>query len=250
MRLRMLGLAALFASAAIPVMAAEFVSTIVVSDRFDRMTQMTHFSGPVNTIRLSSPDDVSCRSVMITFADGTTRSIFTGTMLAGDAHVIALDDDRLLRSVTFNCRSLNLGQASIDLAADLGTLPRLATNTRQFRGYTDHDYWAPLGHETFGLVNEQTRHFTEPVGQNVQAIGVEAVGSDARCGRAIAHLDNGDVAELNIGGAPIMREGFLYRMELPGERDVRSVELMCRAVGEDQVTINIYGNKDTLAPAG
>jgi hypothetical protein len=242
------GLAAVLAGAVFPAMAANWdrIGGATFGDNFDTHTELTRLNGPVDGLQFRADGPVRCTSIDVTTADGT-HSVFSGMLADRERRFIDLNGkDRNLHSITLNCKAIEQPAASIDIAADFGTVR--AERTGEFPGITDHDYWVQLGHEDFSGSATPERHFTDLVGRNVQAIGFEAVGADARCMHAVAHYDNGDVRDLNIGDQALMHEGTLYRIDLPGERDVREVDLVCHAVGDEAVTINLYGNKDISAP--
>jgi len=279
------GVTTLLASAALPALGADWnhIGSVTFGDRFDQHTQLTRFNGPVEGLRLAADGAIQCTSVNMTMADGSTQSIFSGTLENGQRRMVDLGGDgREVRNITFNCRSLDTPNASLDIAADV-SVPVTVVETApatiltappvvvagpatvierapatviertvvgdEFPGITNHDRWIRLGRESFGIRTKMERHMTGDMGRHVQSVGFEPVGADARCMRAFAHYENGDVRALQIGNQEVLREGVLYRIDLPGDRDLRAVDLECHAVGDSRVTINLYGNKDDVFPA-
>ncbi len=125
MNLRILGLTAFFAvTAAVPA-SATFVGDVHVSDQVDQHgKEVRSFTGPVSQLEFSTPDDVSCSSIEITFADGSTRNVFSGTLTEGTPQSVELGRRTDVESVTFKCWARGMDNARIEVASDTDpTLP-------------------------------------------------------------------------------------------------------------------------------
>ncbi len=245
---RILGVTILLAGAAVPALAADWshVGSLTFGRRFDHRTEFMNAGAPVEGLRLVAGGPLECASIAMTTADGDRQTLFSGVLSPERSRIVEVPSGADVQSLTFDCRSLDQPAALLDVSAESPTVAIL----REQPAPAEHHRWVPLGHAVFGPVTILVRHITEGIGRNVQAVGFEPVGGDAYCTRATAYYENGDVRALNIAEQDILREGVLYRIDLPGERNVREVDIECRAVDEGRVTINLYGNRDILPTAG
>ncbi len=60
----------------------------------------------------------------------------------------------------------------------------------------------------------------------------------------VIRYTNGERQVLDVNGRGVMREGRLYRVDLPGNRrNVLRLALACQAVRAPAVSIQVYANK-------
>ncbi|MBI1179917.1 MAG: hypothetical protein GC201_05115 [Alphaproteobacteria bacterium] len=115
---------------------------------------------------------------------------------------------------------------------------------RNRRGRNDQQGWVTLSRERF-----QGRHDREAIatgwrGRSVDRLAFRALDDDARCGRVRATFGNGHSRNLNTSDLHHMRQGKFYRVDLPGrERHVTRIHMVCHAVGDRDVTIQVYARK-------
>jgi hypothetical protein len=228
------------------------------------------FGGPIEKLYLDADQtNVYCRSVTLKFANGRTRNVFTGTLREDQGRTIDLPGrERNVRSITFRCRSLARRSGRIQISADIGeyrdtwrrhpSFERLWGNLFNWddddrgdrRGRDDRDArddrprgddadWVRFGSETFSGRDRET---TTPgsSGRNVSAIGLRPTDDDAQCTSLRVHFGNGNTRDIPINAT--IREDRMHRIDLPGAaRNIEEMELICRPIGDDEVTIDIYG---------
>ena len=69
-------------------------------------------------------------------------------------------------------------------------------------------------------------------------------GANASCSRVTAVFANGQRAQLRAPSTKIFR-GQIYQMDLPGGyQNVNGVEMVCRAGGSSDVTINVLARNN------
>ena len=106
------------------------------------------------------------------------------------------------------------------------------------------DGWVRLGFQSFEGRNDREAQYTGWRGRNVDSIALRAVNGDAQCKRVYVTFGNGRTRDLDIGNRGILRQGDFRRIDLPGgERDITQLLLVCRPVGDRQVTIESYARK-------
>ncbi|MBI1179916.1 MAG: hypothetical protein GC201_05110 [Alphaproteobacteria bacterium] len=261
---------------AVPAMAAWNTVGSVDFDRHgDHERQYTDFGGPVERIILTAQgEDVQCRRVTATFGNGHHRQVFNGTIREGQSVSVDLPgDERNVRRLDFGCRALGRHQARIAIGVDAGQFfqswlrnPRWAPifgRPGPDRGQPgwDHDHdrhgghhgqhdrwdqqgWVTLSHERFEGRRDREAIATGWRGRSIDRLGFRAIDDDARCTRVRVAFGNGRSRDLDIGNLRHMRQGEFYRVDLPGkERNVTHVHLVCHAVGDRDVTIQIYARK-------
>ena len=256
------GILALAAAATVSFAApamADFVrlGSVDVGYRTDRDTTWTRFGGAMEGLRLEADrSDIKCRSIVAHFGDGTQQNVFSGQLI--DNRPIVVDvrgGARRVRDVTFTCRSDERSGGKIYIAADVGRYQdewrrspdwmlfwsRLFHWTAPANNGNDANYWVSLGRTTFQGRNDVDSTFTGWAGRSSEKIGLRALNDDARCSRVRVNFANGSSTMLNVGR---LDQGRMQAFDLPGgNRNVRSVDMRCRAVNRNNVTIEISARK-------
>lgn len=101
-------------------------SVNVAADHYTHVS-WTRFDGPVARLSFIPDNDaVDCDHITVTYRDGTSHDVFSGTLLRDQRETISFPDtDSRLRSVDFACRARNLDGARISLSAISGGEPYL-----------------------------------------------------------------------------------------------------------------------------
>lgn len=260
-RTTLLATAALIAGvgAAAPALA-DYVrlGSVDVGYRMDKDTQWTRFGGGMEGLRLEADgNDVSCAKIVAHFADGSQQNVFTGKLREDrPVNVDLAGGTRHVRDVSFTCRSDERGGAKIYLAADVGRYKNDWMKSpdwnlfwsRVFKWMTpgaqsgyDANYWVSLGRERFVGRNDHARIAVGSGGHNVERLGLTATGDDARCSRVSVTYGNGQTRDLAVGR---LDQGHRVSVDLSGgERTITRVSLMCSAVHDRAVTIEVSARK-------
>ena len=222
--------AALLLGSAAPAWAQKWdrAGSISVSPGRDQSLAFSRFTGPVARLNLDADrSDVRCRSVRVTFGNGRTRNVFSGTLRKNHPRVVDLPgDERNIRRVDFRCRALDRRHARIQISTWEDDDRRGAGNR------SDRAQWVPLGREVFSGLGRETT-YARGRARAVTAIGLRPVGDDARCTQVRAHFANGRSRDLNVGQR--LREDRLHRV------DVTRLTLVCRPVGNPWVRVDVFG---------
>jgi hypothetical protein len=272
-RTRVFALAAMMAVGIAAPASADWdrLGTVNISGR-ETARVYGSFGGPVERLYFDADrSDVYCRSIRVTFANGRVRNVFSGRLSDRNPRIVDLPGyQRSVRRIDLRCRALQRRSAQIQISADIGSYRetwrrnpnferlwgavfnwdndrndrndrdgRRDRDGRNDRNDRDNDQWVRLGSERFdGRETETT--FAGFRGRGLEAIGIQAVDDDARCRSVRVHFANGGSRNVSFGER--MDEDRIYRVDLPGdERNVTRVDLDCRPVGDDDVTLNIYG---------
>ena len=254
---RLMALAAVLLSGmAVPALAAwDRIGSVDFSPRDNTDTQYGNFGGPVEALALQARNsDVRCRNVTAVFGDGKSARVFQG----------------LIRRLDFNCRSMNRGAASVDIAAEVGryqaewrkspdwdrTWSRMFNwdnsrvgnnrlgNGRYVTGQLDTSGWITLATERFNGRNDREATFTGWRGRNVEKIGLRPTNDDARCRSVTATFANGNRVNLNLDNGDILREDRITTVDLPGNRrDVTRIDMNCHAEHGNMVTMEVLASR-------
>lgn len=242
---------------AAPASAAwDRLSTIEVSPGRDQDRVYGSFGGPIERLQLDADNsDVYCRSVRVTFANGQRRNVFSGRLNDRVPKVIDLPgQQRNVTRIDFRCRSLERRTARIQISADIGQYretwrrspdwdrlwARLFPWANDARS-NDRD-WVRLGSERFEGRRDRETASVGFRGRQLTAIGIQPIDDDARCSSIRVRFNNGRTREIGADWGDRLREDRIYRFDLPGaERNVQRVDMVCRPVGDRDVTVNIYG---------
>jgi hypothetical protein len=138
-----LGAALLAGATALPAkaMVHEIGSVNVSADHYTNVSWQ-HFEGPVIRLRMVAEGDaIDCDHVAVTYYDGTTHNVFSGTMVKDSIETITFPEgDSRIRFVDFACKAASLDGARIALSS-------------VSEGW-DHDHWAPQPSVTVREVGE------------------------------------------------------------------------------------------------
>lgn len=233
-----------------------------VGRHMERGTDYSRFGGPVENIQLTARDsDVDCRSVRVRYDDGDTDRVFSGHLRQGDPVNLDLHGrDHRIASIHFACRAEN-GHGHIQIAANVGRFRQAWEHSRDWAGHWAHVFgqrmgfdehhgdqsgyqdtgWRTIGRENFAGHRDWAQAYAGDRGEHLDRIALKPVDSDARCTRVKATFDNGNTRDLDMN-RDYLERGRLTVIDLPGkERDVRSIALHCRPVGDRDVTIEVLG---------
>lgn len=222
----------------------------------DKDTAWTRFGGGMEGLRLEADgNDVTCRSIVAHFADGSKQDVFSGKLREDRPVTVDLaGGTRRVRDVTFTCRSDERGGAKIYLAADIGRYrgdwmksPDWALfwsrvfNWGNNAGGYDANYWVSLGNQNFEGRRDRDMTVTGLNGRRVDRLGFRAINDDARCANVRVNFRNGSSANLDVGR---LDQGRVKTVDLPGGvRNVDSVRMTCSAVNKYSVRIEILARK-------
>jgi hypothetical protein len=245
---------------------ADFVrlGSVDVGYRMDRDTSWSRFGGPMEGLRfVAGGSDILCRSVVVTYGNGERQNVFRGML--SERQPVAIDvrgGARRVKRVDFTCRSDRFRGGRIFVAADVGRYRAEWQQSPEWAGYWSRvfnwapprggamggafnsDRWVKLANEQFGFGGDRESHVTGWGGRNVDRIALRAIDGDARCTRLRAQFANGDINELNARSLVHMQQGLPYTIDLPGDtRNIVRLNLICRALGQQGVTIAIFARK-------
>lgn len=233
------------------------IGTIQVSSGRDQDRVHGSFGGPIERLRLDADNgDIYCRSVRVTFANGQRRNVFSGRLDDRRPRVVDLPgEQRNVRRIDFRCRALERRNSQISIVADIGRYRETWRRSPDWdrlwarlfpwandEAQSNSSGWVRLGRERFvGALDHQTT-FTGARGRRLTAIGIQAVDDDARCSNIRVHFANGRSRNVGTDWGDRLREDHIYRFDLPGaERNVQRIDMTCRAIGDRDVTLNIFG---------
>lgn len=132
-----LGAALLAGATALPAkaMVHQIGSVNVSSDHYTDVSWQ-HFEGPVIRLRMVAQGDaIDCDHVAVTYYDGTTHNVFSGTMVKNSIETITFPEgDSRIRYVDFACKAQAVDGARIALSSVSAGWNR--------------DSWAPEPHVT------------------------------------------------------------------------------------------------------
>jgi len=241
-----------YASAALRGQQWDQLGTVDFGRRAEVERVFGNFGGTAERLRLRADrNGVQCRSIDVTFANGRTRTVYTGILREDRPTVIDLPgNERSIRNITFRCRSLGRTSAVVSIAADIDAQSRRAWRDNPlFNGRPGfgRDIVTSLGSETFGPRTERETVVTRSNGQRIQAIGLKAANGMAVCRRVVAEFANGARLALSAQNGPsTLRQGQTVWFDLPGDnRNVRSLSLACEAQGRSRnVTVQLLAERD------
>lgn len=242
-----------------PAQAAwDQLGTVRVDPTRENVRVYSRFGGPVEKLFLTADEgDAYCRSVRVTFGNGQTRNVFTGTLRENRGQTIDLPGfQRNVRRIDFRCRSLERRGSEIKIAADIGRYrsawrqsPDWATWwSRNFAWDRDDnvnrggaDGYVRLGRTSFSGEGD-TETVTTRGREGFTSIALKPVDGEARCSQVRVDFANGRTRALDIDNGDRLRAGRTYTLDLPGgDRDVVRVRMACAPVGDNDVTIDVFG---------
>jgi hypothetical protein len=266
-RLTLLTMAAAMTMAVSAPALADYVrlGSVDVGYRTDADTAYTRFGGRMESLRLTADrSDVFCRSIRVRYADGDVDNVFHGALREDRPVNVDLRGRRArVDSIRFVCRSNEFRGGKIYIAAEVG---RYGDEWRHHRDWDrlwsgifgmghgpgpdmhhgpDRDEWITLGRESFEGRNDSESTFAGGWrGHSVDRIALRPLDADARCMRVVVAYENGRKQKVEDALPRVLQQGRLAVVNLPGrDRDIRSLFLRCRAVGEHRVTIEILVRK-------
>jgi hypothetical protein len=234
------------------------LGSVDVGYRMDKDTQWTRFGGHMEGLRIvADGNDVICRSIVAHFGNGSKQEVFSGALREDrPAYVDLQGGARLVNDISFTCRSDKRSGAKIYIAADVG---RFQNEWRNSPGWAtfwsrlfhwgsagmdsggDANYWVSLGRERFQGRGDTESTFTGWGGHSVERFGLRAVNDNARCSRVRVNFGNGSSKVFDVG---LLQQGRMRIFDLPGgNRNVRSLDLRCRAASTYAVSIEILVRK-------
>jgi hypothetical protein len=115
-----LGAALLAGATALPAKAVvhQIGAVNVASDHYTNVSWQ-HFEGPVIRLRMvAEGDTIDCDHVAVTYYDGTTHNVFSGTMVKDSIETITFPEgDSRIRHVDFACKAQAVDGARIALSS-------------------------------------------------------------------------------------------------------------------------------------
>jgi hypothetical protein len=253
--------ALIVAGTAVPALADwDRLGSVNVSPGRQGTAVYRSFGGPIERLNLNADrSSVYCRSVRVTFANRRSRNVFSGRLDKDRSRTIDLPgNQRSVRRIDFKCRALERRTAQIHIAADIGRYRETwrrhpnfeRTWSRLFNWGNDRNVdnnrsrgneWVRLGSERFTGRDRETT-FAGVRGRGLTAIGLRPTDDDARCSMVRVTFANGRSRELGVDWGDRLTEDRMYRVDLPGdERNVERIDMVCRAIGDRDVTIQIFG---------
>jgi hypothetical protein len=246
------------ACATVPAMADYVrIGSVDVGFRMDRDSTWSRFGGGMEGLRLvASNSDIACRTIRVTFGDGTQQDVFNGVLPEETPVDVDLrGGTRRVARIDFRCRSDRFEGGRIFVAADVGRFraewqrsPEWASAwSRVFTGPNggpDPNFWVSLGRERFSGSLEAESRFQGWGGRSVDRIGLRAVNADARCRRLTATFGNKHTRQLDVSALSRMERGRVYQIDLPGgDRNLVRLDLLCRPLDAPEVSIEIMARK-------
>lgn len=254
----LLGMTAVMALAVALPAQAEWVrlGSVHVEHNRDHDSTYSQFAGPVENLTFTARgSDMWCRDVVAHYGNGQRERVYSGKLYKDQS----VDTDvqgreRRIERLTMNCSAADPRGGELHIGANVGRFRQAWDKTKFWASrFTrdaehrlgisdnrDHDGWITIGRENF-----RGRHDSESTsagwgGRRVDRIALRPVDNDARCMRISATFENGRTRDLDVDRGDVMERGRLTVIDLPGhERNLRSVDLHCRAVGDRDVTIEI-----------
>ncbi len=256
----LLGMTAIMALAVAMPAKADWVHLGSVHVEHTRDHDMTYseFAGPVENLTFTARgSDMWCRDITAHYGNGERQRVYSGKLYRDqsvDADVAG--HQRRIERLSMTCSAEDPRGGDIKIGANVGRFRQAWDKTKFWATHftreaedkmgmsrdhdRDHDGWVTIGRESFEGRHDSETSFAGWRGHSVDRIALRPVDNDARCMRVSATFDNGRTRDLDIDRRDVMERGRLTVIDLPGgDRDLRSVDLRCRAVGNRDVTIEI-----------
>lgn len=95
------------------------IGSVNVSANHYTHVDWSRFDGPVLRLRFVADNDtVDCEHVIVTYKDGTSHDVFSGTLIKGSTETITFPEgDSRIADVNFACKARDLDGARIGLSA-------------------------------------------------------------------------------------------------------------------------------------
>lgn len=265
-RTKILALAAVMAAGISAPAMADYVrlGSVDVSYRTDSDTAYSRFGGRMEGLRLTADrSDVLCQRIRVNYADGSREEVFTGALREDrPVNVDLRGGARRVNSIDFRCRSDEFRGGKIYIMAEVGRyrdewrsspdwvrlwagiLGGLDTRDRGDRWDDRHNDWVTLGRESFDGRRDTETSYTNWRGRSVDRIALRPVDNDARCSRITVQFGRGRARDIAIDPRERLRQGQVKVLDLPGgDRNIRALNLSCRADRGRHVTIEILARR-------
>lgn len=118
--LAVLGVALLMVATALPARAeVHQIGSVNVSNDHFTDTSWEHFEGAVENLQfVATGDTIECAHISVTYRDGTTHTVFSGTLPKGATETVTFPEgDSRMRHVDLACKSQNVDGARIELSS-------------------------------------------------------------------------------------------------------------------------------------
>lgn len=240
------------------------LGSVDVGFHTDRSSTWDRFGGRMEGLRLKADhSDIFCRSIVVHYGNGQRDEVFSGHLREDrPVNVDLAGRSRRVRRIDFVCRSRERRGGRILVMADVG---RYRDEWRRSPGWHDrwsrvfnwgpgpgagpapiqptHE-WVVMSREHFEGRRDRERSSGGWASRHVDRIGLMALNDDARCARVRVVFDNGERQRLRTGDRGVLRRGRLYSFDLRGrKRNIRHVNLVCRAMSGYRVTIEVLTRK-------
>jgi hypothetical protein len=262
--------AVLSATTALPVAAQNFapeypawdrLGSVTVSNLPDRDVEWNQFGGRMSRLSFHAANsDVACRDISATFANGRTRTIYSGELPFNRDVVVDLPGaERAVEAISFDCQADAPRGSRVDIAADLGNYraewqqsPDWATVWSRIFRWPDQvvvnerfdPNWVPLARERFEGQNDYETTLPGARGRAIDTVGIRPLDNDARCMRLSATYQNGRTSDLWVNRGGRLMRNRLYEVDLPGgQRNIARLDMMCRGERGRPVTIQVLGSR-------
>jgi len=260
-----LAAAAIFGMSA-PAMADYVrIGAVEVGYHTDLDTAYSSFGGRVEALQLTADrSDISCRSVVVRYANGITDNVFSGRL--HEDHPVIVDvmgRAQRIDSIRFVCRSDEFSGGKIYVGAEVG---RYRDEWRRDPGWHGHwsgvfgwdvpgpapiqvapihDEWIVLGRRSFDGQHDSEDIFAgDWRGRDVTRIGLRPLNADARCTSINVTFHDLSKRHLDASLTDFMRQGEVTILDLPGDfRNINGIYFTCTALGSYQVTIEVLARK-------
>jgi len=240
--------------------AADYVrlGSVDVGFHTDLDRAFTRFGGGLVGLRfVAGGSDIHCNDITVHYANGDRQTVFSGHL---DEHQPVYADlrggVRRVDHINFHCRSEQYSGGRIYIEGDPG---RFLDEWRHDRDW-DRTWagifgggghagpgapggdWILLGREVFVGSNDRDETFAGWAGRRIDHIALRPVEGDARCNRVDARFEDGYNAKLDQDR--YLHAGQMSVYDLPGyKHNVVSFYFRCHAIGDGQVTIEVYTHR-------
>ena len=225
---------------------------------------------PVRTLSLTARgSDVYCEHVRAIFASGRRVELFSGQLERGQATRVDLPGEaHVIRQLDFRCRP-ERERARVEIAADTTDYGNRPGWDRGGQGdYDDQDYgdngqggyrlpprepgggylrpdhwerYRQLTVQEFDREGDRRESDVGPAGTRVEAVALRPVNGDARCRRVAVATSDGHHADLAVDRYDVLRRGYAYVLDLPGDATtLTDVAMACRSLGDNDVRIEVW----------
>ena len=250
-----LGMTAVAALAIATPAEAQWVklSDVHIDHGRDRESSYAQFAGPVERLSFTAQgSDMYCRSIGVEYQNGERQQVYSGKLMQGQpVNADVAGNARRIERLHMACSATDRRGGVLVVGADVGRFhqawekskmwaSRMARDFERNVGLDKQGGWVTIGRENFQGRGDAETSFAGWHGKSVDRIALRPIDSDARCLRVSATFDNGRTRDLDIDRHDVIERGRMMEIDLPGhDRNLRRVDLHCRAVGDRDVTIEV-----------